>query len=132
MRWVIRPSFMVKMTLLRPMVSSSVSDIRRTAIPCWASSRTQLVHVLFGAHVDATRGMVEDEYRDLGCQPFGEHDLLLVATAEVQAERVGAGRLDRQLVDPFHRQFLLSSLAQEPRWTTLARLGRVMFGPMLR
>ncbi len=44
--------------------------------------------------------MIEDQDARLGLQPFGEHDLLLVAAGEVEAERVDVGRLDAEPSDP--------------------------------
>src|SRR6185437_15835113 len=48
------------------------------------------------AHVNATSGLVENEYFWLRRQPPGDDDFLLVAPAEESDGRLSAGRLDRK------------------------------------
>ena len=59
----------------------------------------QVVDLLLGAHVDAARGLIEDEDVHLGGQPLGDDDLLLVATREVARLLADARRLDVELLD---------------------------------
>jgi hypothetical protein len=56
----------------------------------------QFVDLLLGADVPTAGRMVEDHDPRSGVQPLGEHDLLLVAAGEVEAERPDAGRADAQ------------------------------------
>ena len=51
--------------------------------------------------------MVEDQDARLGLQPFGQHDLLLVAARQAEAERVDAGRLDAEAGHPVAGKVLL-------------------------
>jgi hypothetical protein len=54
------------------------------------------VDLELGAHVDAARGLVEDQQRRVGEQPLGQHHLLLVAARQVDHRLVHAGAADGQ------------------------------------
>src|SRR5919204_51200 len=56
----------------------------------------QLVDLRLGAHVDAARGLVDDQQARLPCQPHRQQDLLLVAAAQGADARSRAGRADVQ------------------------------------
>ena len=112
---VITPSRMTRTVWLRPIVSSSVSEVRMTAMPSARDGAHQLVDLLLGADVEAAGRMVEDQDARAGLQPLGEHHLLLVAAREVEAQRVDAGRADAQ--------------ARRPSSAARRRSGRVSIRP---
>src|SRR5271170_4568709 len=60
----------------------------------------ELVDFLLGADVEAARRVIEDENPGLGLEPFRQHDFLLIATGEVEAERGYVWRANFQPVDP--------------------------------
>ena len=64
----------------------------------------EVVDLLLGAHVEAAGRVVEDQDARARVQPLGQHDLLLVAAREVEAERVDDGRADVQALDPLARR----------------------------
>ncbi len=57
----------------------------------------QTVDFAFCADVDAAGGLVEDQHLRVHCQPFGEHDLLLVAARKRAGARRDRWRLDGEL-----------------------------------
>ena len=63
----------------------------------------QLVHeqvdVLPRGHVDAARRLVEDQDVGVRRQPLRQHDLLLIAAAQVEHELIGSRRADPQARD---------------------------------
>ena len=60
-RWVIAPSRITRTVWLRPIVSSSVSEVRITRDALGRHGADQLVDLLLGADVEAARRMVEDQ-----------------------------------------------------------------------
>ena len=60
------------------------------------------VDLRLGPHVDAPRGLVEDQHPGLHGQPLAQHDLLLVAAREVHHPPV-----DRRRLDPEARHLVL-------------------------
>src|SRR5712691_4659516 len=64
----------------------------------------EVVDLHLRRHVDAARGLVDDQHVDVGGQPFPEHVLLLVASRE-QPRRLGeAGRLEAHVAHPARGQ----------------------------
>ena len=57
-----------------------------TAMPDFAISIEQIVHLDLGADVDAARRLVDDEDLRPQRQPAREHDLLLIAAGEEAGE----------------------------------------------
>ena len=49
-------------------------------VPCVAESRNFSVDVCLGTYIDAPGRLVEDNHLRTGTEPFGDHQLLLVAT----------------------------------------------------
>ena len=73
----------------------------------------QLVDGELGAHVDATRGLVEEQHARVAEQPLADHDLLLVAARQVAHRLADRGRADRQGVDITLRHGLFFAEADE-------------------
>ena len=103
---VIAPSRMTRMVWLSPIVSSSVSEVSTIATPSAESVADQLVDLLLGADIEAARRMIEDQDARVRRQPACEHDLLLVAAAEIAADLARAGGADAKPPDPLLRESL--------------------------
>ena len=78
-----RPPFMTSTRSLMPSTSGNSLEIIRMARPFCASLRHQRMDLRFGADIDAARRLVHDEDARLGGEPFGEHDLLLIAARQL-------------------------------------------------
>ena len=71
------------------------------------------VNLGFGAHVDTARRFVQDDQPRLGRQPLGQHDLLLVATAQVLHQQLAAWRPDLESLRPVLHQWSLRPPQQD-------------------
>ncbi len=96
---VSRPSHMTMMRWLMRRISGSSELIMMIDLPCGGQLVEQVVDLLLGADVDASRGLIEDEDVHLRGQPLGDDDLLLVAAREVARLLADARRLDVELLD---------------------------------
>ena len=70
------------------------------ATPCAVTAR-ELVDLLLRADVEAASGVIEDEDLRLGGEPFRQDNLLLIASRQIETQRVDAWRADVQPVNPF-------------------------------
>src|SRR5689334_2139836 len=67
--------------------------------PTRAQRADDFVDLPLGPDVHAARGLVEDQHVDVGLEPLGEDDLLLVAARERPDRRRHVGQPDLQLLD---------------------------------
>ena len=65
------------------------------------------------AHVDAARGLIENEHFRPGRQPSGDDDFLLIAAAQPPDRRLGAGRFDREVANGALGERLPAAAADE-------------------
>src|SRR5271166_3951276 len=84
----------------------------------------EFVHFLLGPDVEPSRRMIEDEDAGPGVQPFRQDDLLLIAAAEVEAQRIDAGGSHLEALDPGFRQPLLLAEVDEPVWRKALEAGQ--------
>ena len=99
-RWVISPSRMTRTLWQRPIVSSSVSEVSTMATPSPVKIADQLVDLLLGADIEAAGRVIKDENWRPRLQPSREHDLLLVAAAEVGQSVPRSGSISRGSIRP--------------------------------
>ena len=71
--------------------------------PAWRQLAHQVIDLLFGAHIDAARRLVEDQHLRLCGQRLCQHHLLLVAAAEILDLLVETRRLDLEQVTVLRR-----------------------------
>ena len=126
----IAPSRRTKIRFESPMSSGRLSDTRRIEPLIGDDLAHEPVDVLLGADVEPTARVVEDEDMRSPRQPFGEHDLLLVAARQIAARRVVA-RARGRAASP-SSCFVWSRLRREesngsPRNDSASRLGKVRF-----
>ncbi len=82
--------------------------------------RDEGVDLVLGTHVDAARGLVEDEDFGAGEEPFAQHHLLLVAPREVERLLVHAGGADAQLLaEPLGHRVLAAAVDHAGRGDAL-------------
>src|SRR3954452_21165511 len=79
-----------------------------------AQRADDFVDLALGPDVHAARGLVEDQHIDVGLEPFGEDDLLLVAARERPDRRRHVRQPDPQLLDVLLRQAALVARAHAP------------------
>ena len=96
---VTRPWHMTITRSLMPIISGISDEIIRIPMPFLGQVAHQGVDFSLGAHVDAAGRLIHDQQLRLSAQPLGEHDLLLVATAQVADSLRNAGRGNRKGVD---------------------------------
>ena len=92
----------------------SLVIIRITA-PWSARFAHQAVNFGLGADVDAAGGLVEDHHLGSHGEPFAEDDFLLVAAAEIESQRFGAGRFDVERANLLGRRFAFPIAADQER-----------------
>src|SRR5579875_1143200 len=74
-----------------------------------------VVDAVLGADIDADGGAVQDQQAGPGCQPFGQHDTLLVAAGECFHRQRGIPRLDGQVPDAARNFFLPPGAADQAK-----------------
>ena len=98
-----------------PRISGSSDEIIRIVSPWAARCEIGAVDVGLRAHVDAVRGLVEDQDARLGREPLGEDDLLLVPAGEAAHDLSRRSRPDPEPVHEPPRQRAFAPRLQEPR-----------------
>ena len=91
---VTRPSRIVTMRSQIARISGSSDEMTMTAMPDFAISIKQIVHLDLGADVDAARRLVDDQDFRPQREPAREHHLLLIAAGEVADGLIGARHAD--------------------------------------
>ena len=123
-----RPSRSTSTRVERRMISGSSLEMRRIGVALGGQLVDEGVDLGLGPHVDAARGLVEDEHAAARGQPLGQHHLLLVAAGEARDHRVEAGGLHAQalavLRGPGPRS---ASRSTKVRRARRFRMGRVVF-----
>ena len=107
--------------------SSPSVEHTRTPMPSAAAGEAWRTSPL-RADVDALGGLVEHQHLRLEPEPLPEHDLLLVAAAEVEERGAGVGRAHVELVDPVTASPLRRLAAvRKPRRISERSSGRTTF-----
>ena len=93
---VTRPSRIVTMRSQTARISGSSDEMTITAMPDFAISIKQIVHLDLGADVDAARRLVDDQDFRPQREPARQHHLLLVAAGEIADRLIGARHADAE------------------------------------
>ena len=122
-----RPWRITAMRSLRPRISGSSEEISRTACASSRQAVDQGVDLDLGPDIDAARRLIEDEDRGVVAQPLAEHDLLLIAAAELPTwRRTSGGRICTSAAS-FWASVRRSRVRRMPHFVSLGRMGSVRF-----
>ena len=91
---VIAPSCITATRSLMSRISSMSLLIMRIATPARGEVAHQHIDFGFGADVDAARRFVEDQHLRAEREPLRQHDLLLIAAAQIRRLDFDGRRLD--------------------------------------
>src|SRR5438874_12847364 len=79
---------------------------------------------MFGAHIDATGGLVEENDFAVGLQPLGQDEFLLIAAGEIARGLFLVGNFDAQTVDVLAEGAALCVLANEREGAEAIEVGQ--------
>src|SRR5439155_9134876 len=84
----------------------------------------ELIDFFLGSHVDSTRRFVKYENVRLTAQPFAQHDLLLISSAEIDHLLAERRRFDMEVADEFSGKPLLLGAAHNSKPRNLFDAGQ--------
>src|SRR5438093_6721582 len=84
----------------------------------------EVIDLFLCSHVDSTRRLVKNEDLRLTAQPFAQHDLLLISSAEIYHLLAESRGFDMEVADEFSGKPLLLGAAHNPKLRNLTDAGK--------